>query len=120
MYLWIAGLDANSPRPGFPAQITPGADIISNSFGASVNVPISGLMSDTFDTLADDGRGGAGTLLFFSAGNDARQPRHNRSTPVGMYERVSSSRPRRSPPMGRQRSKRRTATSARPSLLRSE
>ena len=88
MYLWIAGLDANSSRPGFPAQITPGADVISNSFGTSVIVPISALTSDTFDTLTDDGRGGAGTLLFFSAGNDAGRPRHNRSTPVGYVRTV--------------------------------
>ena len=87
MYLWIAGLDANSPRPGFPAQIIPGADIISNSFGASVDVPISGLMSDTFDTLTDDGRGGAGTLLFFSAGNDAVDLDTTDRRPWGMYER---------------------------------
>ncbi|MBI4888976.1 MAG: S8 family serine peptidase [Acidobacteria bacterium] len=66
-YLWAAGFDPVAP--GFPAQITPGADIISNSFGYSVGLPISGLMKDTFDFLTTYGRGGRGVLLFFSVGN---------------------------------------------------
>src|SRR6202008_4893001 len=69
MYLWTAGLDANSSTRSFPERIDPGADVITNSFGFSVGSPISGLMRDTFDALTDQGRDGRGTLLFFSAGN---------------------------------------------------
>jgi subtilisin family serine protease len=68
-YMWAAGLDSNNSRPGFPSMINPGADIITNSFGYSVGVPISSLMKETFDTITTHGRGGKGTLLFFSAGN---------------------------------------------------
>jgi len=68
-YMWAAGFDPNSTIPGFPTAINPGADIITNSFGFSVGMPISGLMNDTFDFLTDNGRNGKGTLLFFSAGN---------------------------------------------------
>jgi Subtilase family len=69
MYLWIAGFDPESDRDGFPRPICRGADVISNSFSYGVGAPISGLMSDTFRYLTTHGRGGLGTLLFFSAGN---------------------------------------------------
>lgn len=68
-YIWAAGFDPHSALPGFPAPISPGADIISNSFGYGVGSPISGLMSDTFDYLTSYGRNGKGVLLFFSTGN---------------------------------------------------
>ena len=87
MYLWAAGFDAGSTTTGFPAQISPGADVISNSFGFSVGSPISGLMSDTFDRLTDDGRGGEGVLLFFSAGNANTDLDVTFARPWGMYER---------------------------------
>lgn len=70
VYLWLAGLDADSTATGFPAQLAQGAAVITNSFGFSVDAPISALMQDTFDAVTDDGRDGLGTLLFFSAGND--------------------------------------------------
>jgi subtilisin family serine protease len=69
MYMWAAGFDPGSTTPGFPAQLAQGADIITNSFGFSVGMPISGLMANTFDFLTNNGRGGRGTLLFFSVGN---------------------------------------------------
>ncbi|MBK9042923.1 MAG: S8 family serine peptidase [Saprospiraceae bacterium] len=69
MYIWIGGFNPNSARVGFPAQLTRGADIITNSFGYSIGVAISGLMRDTFDHLTTYGRAGKGILLFFSAGN---------------------------------------------------
>ena len=87
MYLWAAGLDANSSTTGFPARINPGADVISSSFGSSVGSPISGLMSDTFDTLTEDGRDGYGTLLFFSAGNINKDLDATFDRPWGMYQR---------------------------------
>lgn len=87
MYLWAAGFDAGSTTAGFPAQLARGADVITNSFGFSVNNPISGLMSDTFDRLTDDGRGGRGVLLFFSAGNDNVDLDATFRRPWSMYDR---------------------------------
>ena len=87
MYLWAAGLDADSSTAGFPAQLTDGADVITNSFGFSVNQPISALMQDTFDTMTDDGRGGLGTLLFFSAGNNTLDLDTTNNRPWSMYGR---------------------------------
>jgi subtilisin family serine protease len=95
MYLWAAGFDATSYPLGFPlqtpdwfpAQITPGADVITNSFGSSVDHSISGLMSATFDVLTDRGRDGKGVLLFFSAGNDNKDLDETLARPWAMYER---------------------------------
>lgn len=87
MYLWAAGFDAGSSTAGFPAQLARGADVITNSFGFSIDNPISGLMSDTFDRLTDDGRGGRGVLLFFSAGNDNVDLDTTFRRPWSMYER---------------------------------
>lgn len=89
-YLWAGGFDPGSSHPRFPAQISPGADIITSSFGFSINQPISGLMRDTFDRLTDDGRGGRGTLLFFSAGNENVDLDTTFRRPWGMYERCFS------------------------------
>lgn len=71
MYLWLAGLDADSATAGFPAPLATPADVITNSIalGSSVGSPISALMQDTFDAVTDQGRNGRGALLFFSAGN---------------------------------------------------
>lgn len=76
-YIWMAGFNPGWTADGvnyavgtvFPAVPSPGADVISNSFGESVGLPISGLMSDTFDFLTTYGRGGRGCCLFFSVGN---------------------------------------------------
>lgn len=87
MYLWAAGFNPGSTTAGFPAQISPGADVITNSFGFSVGSPISGLMSNTFDRLTDDGRGGRGTLLFFSAGNTNTDLDTTFQRPWSMYDR---------------------------------
>jgi subtilisin family serine protease len=92
MYLWAAGFDAASYPlgypvqipPGFPAQNTPGADVITNSFWLGRD-PISGLMSATFNALTDHGRDGKGVLLFFSAGNDNRDL--TRDHPWATYDR---------------------------------
>lgn len=87
MYLWAAGFNANSTTTGFPAQLARGADVITNSFGFSIGNPISGLMSATFDRLTDDGRGGRGTLLFFSAGNNQNDLDTTDDRPWSMYGR---------------------------------
>lgn len=87
MYLWLAGLNAGSTTPGFPAQLTDGADVVTNSFGVSANAPISALMQDTFDAVTDQGRGGRGTVLFFSAGNADQDLDVTNHRPWSMYGR---------------------------------
>ena len=71
MYLWIAGIDPGNPDPAFPAQLAQGANVITNSWGGYNPAvwPISDLMDTLFTTITDTGRGGLGTLMFFSAGN---------------------------------------------------
>ncbi len=64
MYIWIAGFDPykNNPtsKPAwFPANISPGADVISNSFGLS-QTSLPGIMKDTFDFITTYGRNGKG------------------------------------------------------------
>ena len=86
-YLWAGGLDPGSSTTGFPAQLTDGADVISSSYGFSVDAPISALMSDTFDALTDNGRGGRGVAMFFSAGNDSVDLDTTNRRPWSMYGR---------------------------------
>ncbi|MEL7427071.1 MAG: S8 family serine peptidase [Bacteroidota bacterium] len=96
MYLWAAGFDPESDTEDFPAQINPGADIITSSFGFSTGSAISGTMSAVFDRLTDDGRNGRGTLLFFSAGNNTPNNPNGQDLdltfyrPWGMYNRCFS------------------------------
>lgn len=92
MYLWAGGLDAESDIDDFPAQITPGADVISSSIalGSSVGNPISGTMAAVFDALTDQGRGGKGTLLFFSAANNGNDNDVTFDRPWGMYNKCFS------------------------------
>ena len=92
IYLWTGGLDAQSDDPDFPAQISPGADVISSSIGtnASIGSAISGTMSAAFDKLTDEGRGGKGTLLFFSAANLSNDNDITFDRPWGMYNRCFS------------------------------
>lgn len=70
MYIWTAGFDPHSSTPGFPAAISPGADIITNSYGAGNGAAaIPEIIKDAFNYLTTYGRDGKGCLLFFSAGN---------------------------------------------------
>jgi hypothetical protein len=69
MYVWLAGFNPGSSTPGFPAAISPGADVISNSFGLS-EPALPGVMKDAFDFVTTYGRGGKGCVVVFSAGND--------------------------------------------------
>jgi len=67
-YLWAAGF---SPGLGWtgPAPPTKGADIISNSFLRFDDA--SGSMQSLYNTLTQQGRGGKGCVILFSAGNDS-------------------------------------------------
>lgn len=69
MYVWAASFDPGSPLAGFPAPMSPGADVFSTSIGFGAGAPISGQAAATFDFLVANGRGGRGCLCFFSAGN---------------------------------------------------
>jgi hypothetical protein len=72
--LWAAGFitgNATPPIavPGWPGEpLSPAADIISCSHGSD-GLALSGIMNDTLHELADNGRGGLGTLVIYSAGN---------------------------------------------------
>jgi subtilisin family serine protease len=68
-YVWIAGFDPNSTTAGFPAQINPGADVISNSFGKN-QAAISGIMQDALDFITTFGRNGRGCVVVYSVAND--------------------------------------------------
>jgi len=67
-FIWQAGFNPNSATAGFPAPLTRGADIITNSYGWGP-WPISGLMTDAMNYVTTYGRNGKGTLMFFAAGN---------------------------------------------------
>ena len=70
--LWAAGFTTGNTTAGWPAEpIANGADIISCSHGLN-GLAVSGLMDDTFEYLTTYGRGGLGTLLVYSAGNDGQ------------------------------------------------
>ncbi|MEM9385414.1 MAG: S8 family serine peptidase [Pseudomonadota bacterium] len=68
--LWAAGFSTGNSSSGWPAEPLPnGADIISCSHGSN-GLALSGIMDDTFQDLANNGRGGLGTVVVYSAGND--------------------------------------------------
>ncbi|MEM7043625.1 MAG: S8 family serine peptidase [Pseudomonadota bacterium] len=68
--LWAAGFMTGNPSAGWPAEpLAEGADIISCSHGRN-GLMLSGIMDDTFQMLAGSGRGGLGTIVIYSAGND--------------------------------------------------
>ena len=69
MYVWIVGYNPGSTTPGFPAAISPGADVVSNSFGL-FQLALSGIMKDTLDFMTTYGRDGKGSVVVFSVGND--------------------------------------------------
>jgi len=85
MYIWAAGFDPKSPRPGFPPPIAPGADVFTTSIGFGLGGPLSGIAKATIDHLTTYGRGGKGCLCFFSAGNKNRNVITER--PYAGYER---------------------------------
>lgn len=87
-YLWLAGLDADSSTPGFPAQLTQGVDVISSSFGPpDSSLVASQTMRDAFDAITNHGRDGRGTALFFSAGNASVRLDTDNRRPWATYNR---------------------------------
>jgi len=91
-YLWAGGFDPDSDDEDFPAQISPGADVISSSIGlgSAIGSPTSGTMAAVFDKLTDDGRDGKGVALFFSAANNSNDNDTAFDRPWGMYSRCFS------------------------------
>lgn len=68
--LWAAGFTTDNTDADWPAEpLANGADIISCSHGSN-NLALSGIMDDTYRELANNGRGGLGTIVVYSAGND--------------------------------------------------
>ena len=88
MYIWAAGFNPQSPRPGFPAPISPGADIFSTSIGFGAGAPISGLASRMLDFLMAFGRGGKGCMCFFSSGNYGVNTVFTTSRPWAAYAKT--------------------------------
>ena len=67
--LWAAGFTTGNGDPDWPAEPLPnGAAIISCSHGSN-GLALSGIMDDTLQDLANNGRGGLGTVVIYSAGN---------------------------------------------------
>ena len=68
MYLWMAGLgSAVSGSPVEPPARS--ADVISSSWGDN-RLDIPNVMREVFETLTTRGRGGRGTVLVWSVGNN--------------------------------------------------
>lgn len=82
MYLWLAGLDADSDNDSFPAPLNRGADVITNSFGPGTDaaglpiVVIAEVIREAFDTVTDQGRGGVGHPTVLLGRKRRRQPGH--------------------------------------------
>jgi hypothetical protein len=85
-YIWMAGFDPQSPMAGFPTAPPPrGADVITCSLTPGAGAPLSGTARATLDFVTTFGRGGKGTLCFFSTGN---QNQNNvTARPYGAYEK---------------------------------
>jgi hypothetical protein len=67
--LWAAGFTTGNGTSGWPAEpLSPAAAIISCSHGSD-GLALSGIMDDTLRELANNGRGGLGTLVVYSTGN---------------------------------------------------
>jgi hypothetical protein len=68
-YIWMAGFDPQSTVAGFPAPLARGADVITCSLTPGAGGPLSGTAKATLDFVTTFGRGGKGTMCFFSTGN---------------------------------------------------
>ena len=85
-YLWMAGFDPQSPLAGFPASPLPrGADVITCSLTPGAGSALSGTAQAALDFVTTFGRGGKGTMCFFSTGN--ANANNVTSRPYGAYEK---------------------------------
>jgi Subtilase family/Carboxypeptidase regulatory-like domain len=84
-YIWMAGFDPQSTTAGFPAQLSRGADVITCSLGIGAGAPLSGTARATLDFVTTFGRGGKGTMCFFSTGNNNQN--NITARPYGAYEK---------------------------------
>ena len=84
-YIWMAGFDPQSTVPGFPAPLPRGADVITCSLTPGAGAPLSGTAKATLDFVTTFGRGGKGTMCFFSTGNGNFNNVTGR--PYGAYEK---------------------------------
>ncbi|GAA4725399.1 S8 family serine peptidase [Sphingomonas lutea] len=85
-YIWMAGFDPQSPVAGFPA--TPplrGADVITCSLTPGAGAALSGIARAALDFVTTFGRGGKGTMCFFSTGNANQN--NVIARPYGAYEK---------------------------------
>lgn len=85
-YIWMAGFDPQSPLAGFPASPPAnGADVITCSLTPGANATLSGIAQATLDFVTTFGRGGKGTMCFFSTGN--ANANNVTARPYGAYEK---------------------------------
>ncbi len=68
-WIWSAGFTTGNTNAAFPAQLTQGADVITNSWGAN-GAALSNTYRDAFDFLTTYGRNGRGCIVCFSIGNN--------------------------------------------------
>jgi subtilisin family serine protease len=69
MLFWAGGFTSPQPPSGWPSPLPDGADVMCCAHGSN-GLGLSSTMKDTFDHLALRGRGGLGTVVIYSAGND--------------------------------------------------
>lgn len=73
MFVWTAGFNPGAPpagRPPYPPQPSPGADVISCSWGPDCAAwPLPPIIRDALDFITTYGRGGRGCVIFWAAGN---------------------------------------------------
>jgi len=85
-WIWAAGFTTGSTNPNFPAQLTTGAEVISNSWGITWGA-LTNAIRDTLDFLTVYGRAGKGCAVCFSIGNLGYVQFSNRRT-YAAYERT--------------------------------
>lgn len=84
-YIWMAGFDPQSTVTGFPAPPPRGADVITCSLTPGAGAPLSGTARAALDFVTTFGRGGKGTMCFFSTGNANQN--NVTARPWGAYEK---------------------------------
>ncbi|MHC4459802.1 MAG: S8 family serine peptidase [Planctomycetota bacterium] len=90
--VWMAGFNPGWIADGisypigtvFPVPPVPGASIHTNS----TRIPDVGLLDDTLDYLAANGRGGKGVISFLAAGNTAANISHWNNNTIADHDKV--------------------------------